>query len=430
MTKNHAEYDESIDYWEQIRIFLKGKRSTQKYLQDVVHGNTTEDARRNKDYKARAKYINFPARTKNALTGAVFSKEANYELPTALEFMIYNANGAGKSLEHVAKDCVSNVIAVGRHGILAAYDTELGQSKLVTYTAENIIDWEEDENGKLIHVVLRLSDKIFRHLLLENGAYTVEDRDEDGELIKEPVIPTKSDGTTFKEIPFIAIGSVDNSPDVDDSPIWSIVDITQGHYQNSADYEDMLRILQPTPWVNNIDKQYMDEMYPSGFIPFGTGAIVTLPKDGQAGLLQPNENQMISQAMEHKENLLIMLGARLIQNAGQAETAEAVRIKYSSENGILTNLVGNVSRAIEQGLEWCAEFMGANPEDVVYVLNREFFDVNMTPQQISAEILLLDRGVKAMTDVRSTLRQSGNIDSDRTDEDIDAEVEESGGGLI
>lgn len=430
MIDNHPDYNDNLEYWEQTRTFVKGKKAVQKYLQPVVMTVSPESLLRNKSYKERAKYTNFTARTRNALVGAVFSKEAESTLPTKLEYMLYNANGAGKSIEGVAKNCVTNVVEVGRHGLFASFDPISKQAKLTTYTAENIINWTEDERGHLASVVLFIEENVYKHLKIIDGTYTVEMRNEEDELIEAPLQPTKSDGSKFKHIPFSIIGSTDNSPTVDDQPLWPIVDMSQGHYQNSADYEDMLRILQPTPWANGIDKQYMDEMYPSGSIPFGTGAMVTLPRDSQAGILQPAENQMISQAMRHKEDLLVMLGARLIQSAAQAETAEAVRIRYSAENGIILNLVGNVSRAIEERLEDCAAWMGANAEEVSYVLNRELFDTNISPQQISAEILLLDRGVKAMPDVRRTLREAGNIDADRTDEDIDAEVETSGGGLV
>lgn len=430
MIENHPEYDYNLEYWQQIREFVKGRKDVQKYLQNVVFGIDPDSLRRNLEYKGRAKYINFTARTLNALVGAVFSKEAEYKLPTALEYMVYNADGAGKSLEQVSKVCVSNDLQVARIGLFSDYNSTIKLAKLTTYTAENIIDWTEDENGNLDSVVLFVKKDVYKYLTITDGFYAVEIKDEEGKTITPLMNPTKSDGSKFTKIPFTIIGSEDNSPKVDESPLWSIVDISQGHYQNSADYEDMLRILQPTPWANNIDKQYMETMYPSGYIPFGSGAMIVLPKDSQAGLIQPAENQMISEAMKHKEELLVMLGARLIQGGGQAETAEAVRIKYSSENGILLNIVGNVSRAIEQGLEWCAEFMGANPEEVEYELNKQFFDVNVSPQQISAEILLLDRGVKAMSDVRSTLRKAGNIDSDRLDDDIDSEAEVSGGGLV
>lgn len=430
MTENHEEYDNALKYWKKIRTFVKGKDEVQLYLQDVVTEADHEAMSRNINYKQRAKYINFPQRTLNALVGAVFSKEATMELPIKLEYITLNANGAGKSLEQIAKVCVSNIVQVGRHGLLASYNVSKGQAKLTTYTAENILNWSEDEDGNLNSVKLRINDELFKYLIMRDGVYTIEMRDENDELVEEIVTPTKSDGTTFDYIPFSIIGSKDNSPDVDEEPLYPIVDITQGHYQNSADYEDMLRILQPTPWANNIDKQYMEDMYPAGFIPFGTGAMIVLPEGSQAGLIQPAENQMISQAMEHKEELLVMLGARLIQSGGQAETAEAVRIKYSAESSILINLVGNVSRAIEQRLEDCAMFMGANPDEVIYQLNREFFDTNLSPQEVSAQILLLDRGVKAMSDVRHTLRQADDIQSDRTDEMIDEDVQNSGGGLI
>ena len=42
-----------------------------------------------------------------------------------------------------------------------------------------------------------------------------------------------------------------------------------------------------------------------------------------------------------------MLGARLVQRGGQAETAEAARINASAEASTLDTLVGNLSEALE-----------------------------------------------------------------------------------
>ena len=139
-------------------------------------------------------------------------------------------------------------------------------------------------------------------------------------------------------------------------------------------------------------------------------------------LLQAAPNQMHSEAMKDKENQLIMLGARMITDSTGQETAEAVRIKYSSENSVLDNLAGNASSAIKKCLMWCAEFEGVNG-DIEFELNRDYFDTKLTPQEISAQIMLLDRGVKAMSDVRNILRKGGDIDMQRTDEDIDGDLE-------
>lgn len=425
MKKNHEDYDKYLPYYIQTRKFVEGLKDVQNYLQNVTSDISAESKKRNEDYKSRAKYVNFPARTRNSLVGAVFRKEAEYELPTKLEYLLTNANGVGKPLEQVAKHTVTNIIEIGRHGLFVDYGTA---AKIVTYTAENIVDWETDETGKLIFVSLKMSKDRYKNLSLVDGVYTVEIVDEFDTVVEPAMTPKKADGKTFNEIPFIMCGSTDNSPDVDDLPLWAIVDVTQGHYQNSADYEDILRYLIPTPYVTVPNKQWMQELLPNGVYTFGDGSIIPLPDGGTAGLLQASPNQMHLEAMKQKEEQLIMLGARLISGGGQAETAEAVRIKYSAENSVLDNLVGNVSAAITQCLKWCGEFMGEKGE-VSYELNRQFWDLKLSAQDISAQILMLDRGVKAMSDVRTTLRKSGEIAMERTDEEIDAEAEDSAGGL-
>ena len=430
MIDNHPDYDDNLKYWKQIRTFVKGLDEVQDYLQNIAFGDTIEDLRTNRDFKESAIYYNFPSNTLKGFLGPVFSKEAEVKLPAKLEYMLLNANAAGRSLEQISKVCVSNVIQVGRHGILSSYDVKRKISKLTTYTAENIIDWGEDESGVLNRVVLLVSKDVYKHLKLIEGVYTVEMRNEADELLEDSIQPTKADGTKFNNIPFTIIGSLDNSPDVDEATLYPIVHVTKGHYQNSAENELMLKKMQVTPWINNIDKQYKDEMYPSGYIPFGTGAMLVLPRDGQAGLLQPSENQMISKAMRDKEDVLVMLGAKIIQVGGQAETAEATRINASGETSVLLNIVGNVSRAIEQGLEWCAQFLGSNEEQVVYILNRQLFDMKLNPQDITAQVLLLDRNLLTKKDVRRNLRNSDVVAQDRTDEEIDAEVESSGAGLV
>jgi len=423
---NHIEYNLYRSYWNQVRTFAKGMRNVQDYLQNVTNKTDPQSAIRNRDYKARAKYTNFTSRTRNALSGAVFRKEPNSEIPSALEFLEDNANGAGLTLNQLAKSLISNLIEIGRHGLFVDYGIS---AKIVSYSAENIRDWETDEAGLLSKVVLITGKKQEKHLVIDNDDfYAVEYYRNDEDKPYEIVTPTKSDGSRFDYIPFIFCGSVNNSPDVDDMPLWAIVDISQGHYQNSADYEDILGFLLPTPWMNGVTDTFKEAMYPEGFVQFGSGAMIVAPPDGQVGLLQASSNQMHQEAMKHKEDQLIMLGARLISGGGGVETAEAVRIKYSSENSVLDNLANNASEAIEKCLYWCAEFEGVQG-DIKYELNREFWDTKLSPQDISAQILLLNNNVKAMSDVRNTLRESGELAQDRKDEDIDGEIEIFGSGL-
>lgn len=418
--ENHTDYNKYLPYWKQVRVFIEGLKDVQDYLDNVSLGTDDRSIRRNKAYKERAKYTNFPSRTKNALSGAVFRKDPEIDIPSP--HIKYDSNGAGLSLTQLAKGVVDNVIEVGRHGLFVDFDNDLKRSKILTYTAENIIDWMTDSKGRLSMVRLSKGEDKYKELILVDGVYRIDEY-EDDELI-DSVTPTKSDGRTLDFIPFVICGSVNNSPDVDDIVMWSIVDLTQGHYQNSADYEDLLRYLMPTPAVTVPNKQWMDDVLPDGVYSFGDGSIIPIPEGGNATLLQASPNQMHQEAMRHKEEQLVKIGARIISDSNGVETAEAVKIKFSSENSVLDNLAQNVSDAIRVCVEWCALFDGVNGE-AWFELNREFFDTTMTPQEISALIMLADRGDIGKTDIRERLRKVGYIT--REDEEIDADAEENTG---
>ena len=429
MTKTmlNPDYIKYLPYWKQVRIFVEGLKDTQDYLIGV----SPDDATRNCDYKNRAKYTNFPARTRNALVGAVFRKEAELIAPDGIMYLKDDVDGTGKPLEQLAKSTVTNIIEIGRHGLYTDYSDKLKRAKIVTYTAENIVDWAVDEVGILVMVKLFMSKDRYKFLLLEDDVYSVEIRNEKDEVIEERYSPTDFNGGFFDEIPFTMVGSTDNNPDIDDMPLWSIVDLSTGHYQNSADFEDILGFMLPTPWMSGMSEAYIKQVYPNGFIAFGTGAMLPLPPGESAGLLQANENQMHDEAMKRKEEQLLMLGARLISSNDKIETATAAKLKFSAENSVLDNLVTNVSDAIKRHLEFAAFFEGITVTDdtIEYELNREYFDTTLTAQEITASIMLLDRAVIAKADLQDNLRKTGFIAGDRTNEDIDLEAEASAGGL-
>ena len=132
---------------------------------------------------------------------------------------------------------------------------------------------------------------------------------------------------------------------------------------------------------------------------------------------------MLAKILSRKEQQAIMIGARLITPNSGVETAEAARIRYSSENSALLTIVQNVSSGITLALKAAAEFMGAEVESIKYELNTQFYDKEMDPNIIMAQIQLLDKGLIAKKDIRDNLRSSGLVDIDRTDEELDNEAE-------
>ena len=120
---------------------------------------------------------------------------------------------------------------------------------------------------------------------------------------------------------------------------------------------------------------------------------------------------------------MIQICAKIITDSGQAETAEAAKIRFAGQNSKLATIVSNIEDAYKTAFEWALMFSGGDG-DIVFTLNREFYDKAVDPQLIMAKIQLLDRQVISTADMRSYMRDANIIASDRTDEDIDDDLRE------
>ena len=177
---------------------------------------------------------------------------------------------------------------------------------------------------------------------------------------------------------------------------------------------------QPTPVISGLTQAWVDENGSEYLI--GSRNAWLLPENGSADLMQADPNQMPQQAMKDKEERMVMIGARIIQDQGGSETAEAARMRASGENSVLTTIAENASAAFLKALNWAAEFMGETGAEIIFELNTEFFEKAMDAQMLMAQMQLVDRGDIGRSDFRKNLRAGGVIDNERTDEDIDSEA--------
>ena len=67
----------------------------------------------------------------------------------------------------------------------------------------------------------------------------------------------------------------------------------------------------------------------------------------------------------------------------------------------------------------------ANPDEVEFAVNTEFFEMSLDAQAITARIMLVDRAIIAKADLQDDLRKSGIVAADRTNEMINDEAEDS-----
>ncbi len=429
-----------------------------RYLPPPNANDTSEDnVNRYIAYRERALFVNYTSATLDGMLGMVFREDTKIKLPANVEFIIENADGSGLYLEQMIKLSVSEVIQLGRFGLFVDHPpmqegatkkqvSESGASGYIApYTAENIINWRvESIEGKkeLVMVVLAEAvnkysedgfsfEQVIHHrvLLLVDGIYIQQIYDEDDKIIIDEFsdefgnrIPRKSNGSTWSEIPFVFIGSKNNDSDVDKAPLQDIADVNIGHYRNSADYEESSFLVgQPTPVFAGLNQAWAEKFFKNG-IQIGSRSGVLLPEGGSGSLLQASPNQMPLEGMDAKQKQLVNLGARIIQDSAGVETAEAAKIRFAGQNSKLSNIIGNVESAFVQACHWLMEYEGGVGGEVIIEINRKFYDADVDPQLLIAQIQLLDRSVIAKSDLRDNLRRVNIIDNERTDDEIDSEA--------
>lgn len=446
--------------WAVVRDCLDGQAAIKKkgevYLpMPNAEDTSLENLARYAAYQIRGIFTNFTARTLQGMTGTVFSKDAEAILPAELEVMHEDVDGGSVTMDQQAKKVLSDVISVGRVGILTDFPPTEGtvtrrqvlngdiRPTLQFYFAENIINWRTTViNGlrKNTLVVLRekyikdddgfkaTEDDQFRVLRLTNGVYTSQIYKKGGAGYEPEVLitPKQSNGKPFDYIPFEFIGSENNDPGIDASPLLDLSNLNIGHFRNSCDFEEMVFLLgQPTPIFTGLDKDWVDNVL-QGRIILGSNVAVPLPDGAAAMLLQITESSLALDAMEHKERQAVALGARLVQNSTVQRTAKEAGMEEASETSLLLSSAKNVNSAYANALRSAAMFAGATiTKDIGYKLNTDFDILRLDAPGRAQLLAEWQRGILTFSEYRSILRRAGvaTLDDDKAQEELDAEAQ-------
>lgn len=422
-----------------------------------------ENVDRYNAYVTRANFYNVTKRTLQGLTGQIFSRDPQIEVPTSLEPVVKDVTGSGVSLEQMAKDCAENVLEFGRMGVLADYPAVSNpqtaeeierlniRPTIKTYKPWDCINWRTIVRGgkTLLSLVVLREDFIvsddgfaeevedqYRVLRLvrsagENGeivdTYTQEVwRGKVGgwQIVEGPFTPAGADGQPFNEIPFVFIGAVTNSPDVDEPPLFDLADLNLAHYRNSADYEESCFMVgQPTPWFAGLSESWVKDIMQEG-VGLGSRGAVLLPENGSAGLLQAEPNTMPMEAMKHKEAQMVALGAKLVEERSVQQTATEAEQNEASETSTLASVAKNVANGIKWMLEWCAIFTTGSEEGIEFDLNTEFDLAKMSAADRAQ--LIREWQAEAITfgEMRESLKRGGI--ATLSDEEAQAALDEEG----
>jgi hypothetical protein len=462
-TQQHPQYAEYTPRWEIIRVAIEGN---DEYSSDTVSSRTklsdylpasfrVSDPDRFTQYAGRAVYTNYTENTLITMVGmAERLPPPLTELPAELEYLLSDWDGGGQDYIQLRKQLETEMIGISRVGVLTEFPQQQEvlsdeeqknldlKARFILYCAEAIKDWEEEKvSGRTILSKVKLLEVVeewdgftrkvknqYRVLCLDDKGHCVQQiLDEEDRPIGDP-IEIKANGSPMRHIPFRFGGSIDNTPRVDKPMLYSISKLNLGHFFNSADHEENLFQCGQVWAVLNtgqMDYETFKEMTNGGNINVGARGGIAGPGFG-GQLLQVDAKGALPTAMQDKEQQIISIGGEIIRDKNSGETAKGRGIDASMKVSKLGGVILNLQSLLTLMFQDAAEFMGADPQQVKIGLNMDFYDASLDPQMIMAQMALNQGQVIAKTDVRNRIRKAGELDPERTDEMIDAELEGEG----
>ena len=456
----HPDYDASADAWLSARDVFAGeaavKAAGERYLPKLESQSTEEY----NAYRARASFFNATARTADGFVGLIFRREPTFKLPEnsagvgkALAAFVDDADMLGTSLSSYAKNVVSEVVTVGRAGSLVDWEDQAEQrAYAVLYTAEQILNWRTERvNGRnvLTLVVLREvskkpvagedefeADEIeqLRVLRLVSGgksgwSYQVEIWQQGSKKSKrgktewtkvETRIPLRL-GKPLPLIPFVFHGPRHSLPVVDKLPLADIIAVNLDHYRLNADYKHGMHFTAlPTAWVSGFDK--------SSSLRIGSSSAWVAETPGAtAGFLEFTGQGLTTfeRAMDRDERLMAVLGTRMLEAQKRVgESADAIELRQSGENSVLSAVSLSVSDSLTHVLRWVywwnstEETPEAIGEDRVLVtVNSDFSTKGMASDEITAVVSAWQAGAISRDTMFELFRKGEVLPNGRTNEE-------------
>jgi hypothetical protein len=464
----HLEYDENVKAWLRARDVFAGEDAVKsagvRYLPRLDSQTDDEYAA----YKERTSFFNATARTADGFVGLIFRREPTFKIPEkssgvgrALSMFLDDADMLGNSLPAYAKDVIREVVTVGRAATLVDWEEEVEQrAYAVRYAAEQIINWRAERvNGRnvLTLVVLREvlvdghhegkdSDDFkraaieqLRVLRLVKAAkkstdekpgwfYQVEiwQQEKKSKRSKPEWVKTETRvplrlGKPLPLIPFVFHGPRNCQTCVDKLPLADIIAVNLDHYRLNADYKHGLHFTAlPTAWVSGFDK--------SASLRIGSStAWVAETPGATAGFLEFTGQGLTTfeRAMDRDERLMAVLGSRMLEPQKRAvETADAIELRQSGENSVLSAVSLSVSDSLTQILRWVywwnstEELPEAISNDLVLAqLNTDFSVKGMASDEITAIVSAWQAGAISRESMFELFRRGEVLPAGRTNEE-------------
>ncbi len=385
----HPDYAQNSNDWEQIQTCLLGERAVkaarEKYLPYPVTNvdrDTPDFTNMYEIYLSGSHFVNFTEESKSDLVNSAFREPPKV-----------TPEDTTNTVVPAAKKTVSQVVSFGRVFLLTDYPSEFPADitphpYILVYSPLDVLDWSTNEysgDQTLVYVLLREQKQRipgdaerqyqYRELILEDNVYKVRIKDTPEATEYTEYIPTAADSSNFNYIPGTFCGSVDNDPNIDQSPILGISNSNIKHYQTFAELTSTTVYLgSPTLALTGLPAGWIKAQAKNdNKIKVGADLALAIEGDSaKAALLEINSDLTHYKTLDKLESSMAEQGfmLRSAMSRGGAETATTVQLRQASQMSKLGMLINNAEEALNLVLTYAVDF-GAIPMKIE--LNKDFF---------------------------------------------------------
>jgi len=438
----HPDYEVVSPDWELMRDAIAGettvKDKTDTYL-PMPSGFKAQDdggAEMYAGYILRGKFPEIMGPTLRGMVGIIHRIPAEIELPAQLEPLREVATTDGLPLTALHERITYELLGTGRYGLLvdASSDGQDTIPYIAGYKAESIINWSRDADFYVLDETCLVRDGFewvesprYRVLELTGASDNDSETAAVGEYTQvvwegpgdseadagDPIIPQMKGGTKFDEIPFVIIGSTDVVADIDEVPLIGVARAAFNMYRLDTDYKWQLFMSgQETLFVMSDTDQAVETV--------GAGVVINIPSGSEAKYVGPSGVGITA----HKEAILderyqaVAAGAKMFDTEHKAqESGEALKIRWAAQTASLTTIALNSAKGLERALKYAAEFIGANPDEVIVKPSLRFIDSTLEPQAAKYLMDLWMGGAISKTTLSENLQRGDIATYDRSFED-------------
>lgn len=407
-----------------------------------------------------ANYVNIVNPTMNAITGAIMRKEPSFETMgnPALIGLRDNIDGKGNGIDQECKQALNALQWGSRCGWLVrshpdstTMDDWNKGKKLPTaafYDALHIIDWEVeyiDGEEKLAYLSL-LEDyqerdggtyvskqKVINHRLVDGKCeYQILTDDSNDSDVWFPVTIGNQQ---IDQIPFFMASSQSNEWSIDATPLTSLAEISLSIYVMNAYSNKAMILANEAKWHVNIgemSKDESDKANPLGFTLAGRMPFYT--KGGSVDVVQAQFSPETENKVEKLFEQAVKVGASLFTQQSN-ETATGAAIRSGASTASMATLGNNVEATMWNMLRFIMRYfegtnLYVNPDDLVFSLNKEYFDVPVDTQLIQTMYAAYLDAALPDRDWFGLLKRAKILADDDTYEGWQERIAETGRGLM